>query len=84
MSKLWINAEDIPDDDFLDLSQTSNQSQFRLDEDLDDDSEYLPSSYDQSSQEFSQVISADWDAQHVYLSLKRSLVYIWKDLFWNY
>ena len=55
----WINAEDIPEDDFTDLSETSTQSQFRFDEDVDDDSEYLPSSYDASSQEFSQVVNTD-------------------------
>ena len=51
----WINAEDIPEDEFSDLSETSSQSQFRF-ENIDDDSEYLPSSFDPSSQEYSQVI----------------------------
>ena len=58
-SSFTVTAEDIPDDDYTDLSQASNQSQFRFDQDSDpnfeNDSEYLPASEDESSQEFSQV-----------------------------
>jgi hypothetical protein len=54
-----INAEKLTDEEFLELSQASSQSQFRFEEDsdsnYDNDSEYLPSSADPSSQEFSQV-----------------------------
>ena len=60
----WINAEDIPEDEFSDLSETSSQSQFRF-ENIDDDSEYLPSSFDPSSQEYSQVIIQNWISEHV-------------------
>ena len=58
-SNFAVIAEDIPEDDYTELSQASNQSQFRFEQDSDpnfeDDSEYLPSSEDDSSQEFSQV-----------------------------
>ena len=58
-SNFTVIAEDIPDDDYTELSQASNQSQFRFDQDSDpnfeNDTEYLPSSEDESSQEFSQV-----------------------------
>ena len=58
-SNFTVIAEDIPDNDYIELSQASNQSQFRFDQDSDpnfeNDTEYLPSSEDESSQEFSQV-----------------------------
>ena len=59
MSHFNIEAEDISEDDYEALSQASNQSQFKFEENLEcnfeDDSDYLPSSQDSSSQEFSQV-----------------------------
>ena len=58
-----ISAEDISENDYENLSQASNQSQFKFEEDSDsnyeDDSDYLPSSQDSSSQEFSQVGGID-------------------------
>ena len=80
----WINAEDIPEDEFSDLSETSSQSQFRFENVDDDDSEYLPSSFDPSSQEFSQVINQDWISEHVKavigsLSEKIFILYFSKD-----
>ena len=60
-SNYYINAEKLTEEDFLELSQASSQSQFRYEEesesdpDFENDSEYLPSSDDPSSQEFSQV-----------------------------
>ena len=57
-----FEAEDISDDDFYDLSQSSHLSQFSFSQDAADDpnfendSEYLPESEDESSQEFSQVL----------------------------
>ena len=54
-----VAAEDITDEDYSELSQTSNQSQFRFEGDSSsnykDDSEFVPSEDDESSQEFSQV-----------------------------
>ena len=59
MSHFNVEAEDISEDDYEALSQASNQSQFKFEENLEcnfeDDSDYLPSSQDSSSQEFSQV-----------------------------
>lgn len=59
MSHFIVEAEDISEEDFEALSQASNHSQFKFEEDLEynyeDDSDYLPSSQDSSSQEFSQV-----------------------------
>ena len=57
-----FEAEDISDDDIYDLSQSSHLSQFSFSQDAADDpnfendSEYLPESEDESSQEFSQVL----------------------------
>jgi hypothetical protein len=51
-----VNAEDIDEEDFRVLSQTSNYSHTTHDEGLnenEDNCEYLPSSEDLSSQEFS-------------------------------
>ena len=59
MSHFTVEAEDISEEDYEALSQASNQSQFKFAEDsesnFEDDSDYLPSSQDFSSQEFSQV-----------------------------
>ena len=59
MSHFTVEAEDISEEDYEALSQASNQSQFKFAEDsesnFEDDSDYLPSSQDSSSQEFSQV-----------------------------
>ena len=56
-----LAADDLAEDDYLELSQSSQKSQFIFDQDADydanyeNDSDYLPSSEDESSQEFSQV-----------------------------
>ena len=59
MSSHVISAEDISEVDYEELSQASNQSQFKFEENSDpnfeNDSDYLPESEDESSQEFSQV-----------------------------
>ena len=54
-------AEDITEEDFYELSQSSHLSQFTFsqeaasDPNYENDSDYLPESEDESSQEFSQV-----------------------------
>ena len=71
MSHFIVEAEDISEEDFEALSQASNHSQFKFEEDLEynyeDDSDYLPSSQDSSSQEFSQVRrDDDYDVSEVH------------------
>ena len=64
MSKYSIDAQDINEDDFEELSQSSNQSQFKFKEDLEsnyeNDSDYLPSSEEFFSQDFSKVKLVDY------------------------
>ena len=54
-----VKAEDFNEEEFIELSQASDKSQFKFEDDSDqnyeNDSEYLPSSEDESSQKFSQV-----------------------------
>ena len=56
-----LTADDLAEDDHFELSQSSQKSQFIFDQDADydanyeNDSDYLPSSEDESSQQFSQV-----------------------------
>lgn len=64
MSKIFsVDAEDINESDFEALSQASKESQFKFEEDgksnyeNEEDSDYVPSSQDLFSQDFSQVIS---------------------------
>ena len=60
-SPVSVAVEHITEDDYIALSQSSTHSQFTFEQDADsdlnyeNDSEYLPSSEDESSQEFSQV-----------------------------
>ena len=64
MSTYCIDAQDINEDDFEQLSQTSNQSQFKFKEDLEsnyeNDSDYLPSSKEFFSQDFLKVKLVDY------------------------
>ena len=68
MSSHIISAEDISEIVYEELSQASNQSQFKFEENSDpnfeNDSDYLPESEDESSQEFSQVHNGNFGNNH--------------------